>query len=845
MPVLSVVSTFNDRGILAANRELAKLQAVAKKASDNTAAGFFNASRKMNDMAAETGKIGSSMTQNVTLPMVGLGALAFTAAANYEQSMNLVAAATSAPAADMKKMSDLAMKMGADTVFSANDAAQAMLELAKSGMTPAQIQAGALDSALQLATAGQIGLEAAATTTANAINMFGLQAKDAAAVADAFAGGANASSASVDSLQQALSQVGPGARLAGLTLNDTVGVLAAFADRGIQGSDAGTSLKVMLQRLVPQTKEAAEAMKANGLSFVDAKGNMDDITVVAQKLQDKLGGLSEAEKTAALQSMFGSDATRAASVMMELGSKGTEKYIKATKDREAAERMAEAAMKGSKGSIEEMKGSIETAGITIGQSFAPAVVALADEVTKLANSFSAMTPEQQQMILKFAAAAAAAGPVLRIFSTLTTGGAAVAKGIGSISLAMGANASKAPGWAQSLVGGTKAAAGMVKQLALGTAALVKQGALWVADTAKKAANAAATVAHSAAQVAANVATKAWAASQWLLNAAMSANPIGIIIALIVSLVAGIVVLWQKNEGFRNALIGAWNAIKAAGIAVWNGLVGFIKKFGAAILAIALGPVALAGVLIIKNWDKVKAFLAAVWNGIKTAAENVWNGLLSFFKKWGPWVMAALLGPMGILAKLIIGNWDKIKAGAVTAFTAVVTWVKGVPGKIKAGLGNLSNLLSEAGRKIIQGLWDGMKAIWEKAKKWVTGIAHWIAQNKGPLDKDAKLLEPAGQAIMGGLLRGMQGRFGAVQSFIGDVNGALGGIGATPTIGGPALASAGGSAGGASGGRGPVQFGPIQIVLTAEAANDPTLAAASGKAAGSAFVEEVARMMRAM
>lgn len=318
-----------------------------------------------------------------------------------------------------------------------------------------------------------------------------------------------------------------------------------------------------------------------------------------------------------------------------------------------------------------------------------------------------------------------------------------------------------------------------------------------------------------------VITGVLALAQAALNIAMTANPIGIIVMAIIGLIAALVYAWKNNEKFRAIVLAVWDNIKGAAIGVWNAVSGAFKRLG--------------------------AWLVATWTGIKTAAVNLWNGILAFFKKWGAWIMAALLGPVALLALLIIKNWDKIKAGAVTAFTALITWVKGVPGKIKAGLGNLANLLSEAGRRIIQGLWDGMKALWEKAKKWVTGIADWIKENKGPVEKDAKLLQPAGQAIMGGLLDGMKARFGAIKSFISDVNGALAGIGATPIIGGPALAGGSFGAGRTSGGgSSPIQFnGPIQIMLPGEAAADPTLAAASGKAAGSAFVEEVARMMRAM
>ena len=313
----------------------------------------------------------------------GIGALVASSVnleKQFSQSMNMIGANTGAPAKELDKLKKLAIDLGASTSFSANEAADAMLELAKSGLTPATIQSGALAGTLQLAAAGGTSLESAATIASNALNTFNLKGKDMASISAALAGGANASTASVESLGQALQQVGPGAKNAGLNLNDTVGVLAAFDNAGIKGSDAGTSLKTMLTRLVPTTKKARNAMKDLGLKFTDAHGSFLPITEIAQRLQDKMSGLSEAERTTAMATIFGSDATRAATVLMEEGSKGVNKYIKATKDKGAAEKAAEARMSGTAGALERLSGAWETFRLQIGLKVAPVVQMAADKL---------------------------------------------------------------------------------------------------------------------------------------------------------------------------------------------------------------------------------------------------------------------------------------------------------------------------------------------------------------------------------------------------------------------------------------------------------------------------------
>src|SRR5690606_21709670 len=170
-----------------------------------------------------------------------------------------------------------------------------------------------------------------------------------------------------------LSQVGPGAVTAGLSLNHTVGALAAFDNAGIKGSDAGTSLKTMLTRLVPQTDKAAGAMEDLGLKFTDAQGQFLPLPEIAQQLQDSFKGLSDAEKTTALNEIFGTDAARAASVLATEGAAGLQGCSGASRGVGAGAEAANGRMKGTAGAVEERGGAWETLQLRIGKGLGPAV----------------------------------------------------------------------------------------------------------------------------------------------------------------------------------------------------------------------------------------------------------------------------------------------------------------------------------------------------------------------------------------------------------------------------------------------------------------------------------------
>lgn len=372
--------------------------------------------------------LGRSMTLGLTVPIVAAGGAATSMAAGFDDAMSQVQGALGGATTDMDGLRDLALQLGADTVFSATESAQAMVELAKGGLTEAQIKGGALAASMDLAAAGQLNLADAAATTVQMMGSFGLGAGDATRIANALAGAANASSADVSDLTQAMSQCSAQASLAGWSLEDTAAALALFADHGVKGSDAGTSLKTMLQRLAAPTDQAAEAIAAYGLNIRDSNGKMKDISGIADELTGKLGGLSDAERDAALQTIFGSDASRAAAILMQSGSEGLAKYIAATNDATAAETMANAQKGELSWALENMGGAVESAAIAFGTALAPAITAVAGVIGNVAEAFASLPAGVQTGIAVVLALVAALGPLLMVIGSVVAALPAISEG---------------------------------------------------------------------------------------------------------------------------------------------------------------------------------------------------------------------------------------------------------------------------------------------------------------------------------------------------------------------------------------------------------------------------------
>lgn len=329
----------------------------------------------------------------------------------------------------LDEMKGVALKWGKDTKYSATEAADAISELAKGGLTEAQIKSGALKSSMLLASAGNLSMADAAEVAVQAIKVFGLEAADSSKVADALAGAANKSTAEIDSLAHGFKYVGGWANLAGWNINDVSGALALLSDHGLQGEMAGTALRNVMQRLAAPTDTAASLMEKYGIEVRDANGNMKSATDVIDELNNKLGNLPSDEKDSVLNKIFGARALPAAVALMSEGSAGLQEYIDSTEQAGYASEMAEAQLGKLGWAMEFLRGEAETAQVNIGGALEPTLIDLAHRVEDVLDAFNGMSAAQRKSVVNMALMAVAAGPVLsvvgRVVGTLGRGVVAI------------------------------------------------------------------------------------------------------------------------------------------------------------------------------------------------------------------------------------------------------------------------------------------------------------------------------------------------------------------------------------------------------------------------------------
>ena len=691
-------------------------------------------SAAMEKISVTTEKVGGKMKtagqtmMPVTAALTGLGAVSVNTANDFEDAMSQAAGALDMPMEQMGELRDLAIQTGKETIFSAKEAGQAITELAKGGLTEADIQAGALKSTMDLAASSGMELGNAANVVVQAMGAFGLTAHDSAQAANALAGAAAASSTDVEPLTQGLAQASAQAKNAGWSIQETTAVLGKFADAGIVGSDAGTSLKTMLQRLAaPASDNAAAKIKALGIETRDASGNLLGASEMAQELKDKLGGLSSAERDAALQAIFGSDAMRAATIMMNSGSEGLASYIAATNDQESAQRLANSQMSEGSLAIEEMKGSLETAAITIGQTLAPIITKVAEFITELANKFSTLPKGVQVGIVAFAGVIAILGPLLMIIGQVMMGISAIT---GALSLLSAPIATV-----------VIAISMAIATIGLIVAAIKNWGVIteWFGNLWQIVKDKCAVIWDSICLFFTETIPAAWESlvekfqsiPEWWSGIwqqvkdfftqtwqAIMENPI------VATIVTTIQALFQNMV---TTLQGIWSGLVSIASGAWELLKNTI-----------LGPVLLLIDLVTGDFEQLKSDAANIWNNIKEAANQIWNGIkeavTSLVNGMVTRVQTLLQGFKNIVSQI----WNSIKQATSQVWESVKSFVVNTANNLKESAVNafknlvsgIKNTLSNLGSIVESGFQSAINFITSlpgKALQWGADFINGIAQ----------------------------------------------------------------------------------------------------------------------
>lgn len=368
--------------------------------------------------------MGTKLSQTVTAPLVGVGAVSVKKYADVDKTMTLANKTMGNTEEQAKSASDAMKKAASNSTYGMSDAANAYLNFARAGLTAEQANA-ALAPAMNLA-AGEAGdLDTVSAGLVGTINGFHGSFEDAGKYADVFANACNNSALDINGLSNSMGVAAPVFNALGYTVQDAALYLGTMAENQIDASVGANSLKTGLARLISPAKEGATWMDRLGIKVTNTDGSMKDSLTVQKELHDAFMNLSKSEQTAAAAAIFGKNQMAPWLALINTAPEDVSKFNTELGATGTTSEMADAMMSGFGGSIEKLKSSIDVAAYSFGHALAPTISQVADKIQQLVDWFNGLDESQQQTIAKIALVVAAVGPVLVAVGS-------VASGIGSI-----------------------------------------------------------------------------------------------------------------------------------------------------------------------------------------------------------------------------------------------------------------------------------------------------------------------------------------------------------------------------------------------------------------------------
>ena len=408
--------------------ELKKVQSLMQTLRDNS----VGVGTKIDAVGQTFVDAGSKLTLGLTAPLAGAGAAAVKYAAKFETSMSQVQATmgitkeattelNGSAVNTMGALSDLAQRMGAETKFSATEAAAAINNMAMAGYSVQEIFTG-LPKVMSLAAAGSLDLDYATQLAANGLNVMGMGVESLDEISDKLAVTASNAYGSVSDFGEGLLVAGGQAKLANVSLTDVFTALGILGDNGISAAEGGTMLRNVLKNIYTPTEKAAKILQQLGVETATSDGELRDFREVLTDLNSVLSSLSEEDRIKAMAEIFDVRTIAGANALLNT-SVGRWNELRGAIDNSAgaAKRMADTQLDNLSGQLTLVKSGVEGAAIAFGNVMLPVIRRFVEWLQDLTAKLNSLSDAQKEQLIRIATFVAAIGPVLMILGSLIKG----------------------------------------------------------------------------------------------------------------------------------------------------------------------------------------------------------------------------------------------------------------------------------------------------------------------------------------------------------------------------------------------------------------------------------------
>lgn len=641
----------------------------AGKAAESADSGFSTWKATLASLVSNVITKAVSGCAQLAQSVVGLGS-------DFTATMSEVQAISGATDEEMRQLESTAREFGATTVFSANDAAEALKYMSLAGWSVEQ-STSALGGVLDLAAASGMELGQASDMVTDYLSAFGMEADQAAYFADMLASAQANSNTTAEQLGEAYRNCAANLNAAGQDVETTTSLLEAMANQGYKGSEAGTALTAIVRDMTNAMKDGNIQIGDTSVSVMDAQGNFRDLTDILTDVQNATNGMGDAQRATALSTTFTADSTKGLNLLLNEGMENVAGYEDALRSSNgAASDMAATMNDNLKGDLANLNSAFEELKLKIFDGAeSPMRKVVQFTTNKVIPSIEKLMNNMDIVI-----------PVL----------AALGTGFGVLKVEM-------------------AISGLISGL-------------------------------SKAWTAYKVKTEGATAAQFLFNEVLGASPLMFAVAALAAVVTFLVLLWNKNEGFRNFVIGAWNSIKSGVGAAINGIVGFftgmISMIGSGLNSIGgffvsawngiistvssaletIKNVIIVGIMLIGSiidaafqiialpwrfiWENCKEYIISAWNYIKDTVSSVLGIISSVISDAWNTVSSFLTYILSNIKNKFVSDWNAIKSVVSNVLLMISLTVTSVMNSIWSVVSSILNMI----KSVFSSAWNGIKSV---------------------------------------------------------------------------------------------------------------------------------------
>ena len=707
------------------------------KDAQSTLSEFTNSSNsagtRFEALGSSLKTVGSTITTAVSLPLLALGAGAIKTASDFEAGMSKVSALSGATGDDLKMLEDKAREMGSTTKYSATESAEALSYMALAGWDAEQMAAG-LEPSLKLAGAAGMELSLATDIVTDTMSMFGMQASEATKMTDMLAYAQANSNTDVQQLGEALKYCGASANAMGYDLADTTALLGTFADQGLKGSAAGTTLNAMFRDMKAKAKDGAIAIGDTNVAIVDANGNYRHMTDILADVEKATEGMTQAERDMALSSIWGTEALKGVNMAFEAGVPKIREFEEGIRNSDgAASEMYDTMQNNLQGAIDNMKSAFEGLLITIGQRLIPIFQNLVEGITNVFTWFNNLNPAIQNVIIAVGGLLALLGPLLLIvgnviifivklstsISALVTFFSAGGAGAGILSAAIGALSGP--------IG--IAIAAITALIAIGV--LLYQN--W--DTIKaKCTEVWNSIKETVTTVWNNIKTstsEVWDNITSTLSSAWDTIK---------------AVTKPAVDFIKDIVSSAWKFISTTTSTIWNSIKGIIQSVWELIKSIINLYAAAAKLAIITAWNAIKTVTTTVWNAIKSVIQTVWNAIKPIVTTGANAVKSVVTTVFNAVKSVTTTIWNSIKTVIQTAWNGIksvvstgANLVKSTISRVFSTLTNIMTAPFKAAQSVISGILGSITSAINRVTSSIKKVTSMFRMVEDPRQEDQEYL----------------------------------------------------------------------------------------------------------